>query len=70
MDNNSYSYKKKIPYSLLIDLITHSFQIREGDSPKRIKLKINLGLNDLLGKTMKSPDILKVSIHYMMRSLK
>jgi len=48
-EGHAYSYTQNTPYYPLIDLLTHAFQLEEGDAPERVRQKIESGLANLLG---------------------
>ena len=48
-EGHAYSYTQNMPYYPLIDLLTHAFQIDEGDPPEGIRGKVEAGVNYLLG---------------------
>ena len=50
---NAYPYTQNMPYYPLIDLLTKAFDIKEGDNSEVIKLKIESGLEGLLGESPK-----------------
>jgi class 3 adenylate cyclase/tetratricopeptide (TPR) repeat protein len=50
-EGHAYAYAQKIPYFPLIDLLTRSFQIEEGDPPEKIKQKVESRIEQLIGKT-------------------
>jgi len=49
LEGHAYPYSQNIPYSPLIDLLNRSLQIEEGDSPERVKEKIEKGISSLVG---------------------
>jgi len=48
-EGHAFGYTKNVPYYPLINLLTHAFQIDEGDSPEQIRLKVEAGIAFLLG---------------------
>jgi len=48
-EGHAYSYTQNMPYYPLINLLTHAFQIDEGDAPDRIREKVESGVAYLLG---------------------
>ena len=50
LDGQAYAYSQNIPYFPLIDLLNRGFQIKEGDSPEKVKEKIESGVESLVGK--------------------
>ena len=49
LEGHAYPHSQNTPYSPLIDLLNRSLQIKEGDSPERIKEKIESGISSLVG---------------------
>jgi class 3 adenylate cyclase/tetratricopeptide (TPR) repeat protein len=49
LEGHAYPHSQNIPYFPLIDLLNRSLQIEEGDSPERIKEKIESGVSSLVG---------------------
>jgi len=49
-EGRAYGYTKNIPYYPLEDMLTFAFRIEEGDTPNRIRRKIESGLENLIGK--------------------
>jgi len=49
-EGHAYAYSQNIPYSPLIDLLNRTWQIEEGDSPERVRGKIESGIETLIGK--------------------
>jgi class 3 adenylate cyclase/tetratricopeptide (TPR) repeat protein len=49
-DGNAYPYTQNMPYYPLVDLLTKAFGIKEGDSYKAIRQKVESNLEELLGK--------------------
>ncbi|MDA9761640.1 AAA family ATPase [Desulfobacterales bacterium] len=47
-EGHAYAYTKNIAYYPLTNLLSHAFQIRDGDSSDQIKEKVDAGVNDLL----------------------
>jgi class 3 adenylate cyclase/tetratricopeptide (TPR) repeat protein len=50
LEGRAYSYAQNIPYFLLIDLLNRVFQIEEGDPPERVRGRIELEIEHLVGK--------------------
>ena len=48
-EGHAYGYTQNTPYYPLIDLMTHAFQIEEGDPTERIREKLESGVANLLG---------------------
>jgi tetratricopeptide (TPR) repeat protein len=48
-EGHAYDYTQNIPYFPFIDLLNRAWQIREGDSPGQVKLKIETGAQAILG---------------------
>jgi len=49
-EGHAYAYSQNIPYFPLIDLLNRAWQIEEGDSPEKVRKKIESGVEDLIGK--------------------
>jgi class 3 adenylate cyclase/tetratricopeptide (TPR) repeat protein len=49
LEGHAYPHSQNIPYYPLIDLLNRSLQIEEGDSPERLKEKIESGISSLVG---------------------
>jgi class 3 adenylate cyclase/tetratricopeptide (TPR) repeat protein len=49
MEGHAYSYCQNIPYAPLINLLSRSLQIEEGDPPEEIRKKVEAGLGNLIG---------------------
>ena len=47
-EGHAYAYTQNIAYYPLTNLLTHAFQIREGDNPDRIREKVEIGVKELL----------------------
>ena len=47
---HAYAYSQNIPYFMLIDLLNRAWQIEEGDSPEKVREKVESGIEQLLGK--------------------
>ena len=47
-EGHAYAYTKNIAYYPLTNLLSHAFQISDGDSSDQIKEKVDAGVNDLL----------------------
>ena len=50
LDGQAYAYAQNIPYFPLIDLFNRGFQIKEGDTPEKVREKIESGVQSLVGK--------------------
>ncbi|MBW1768646.1 MAG: AAA family ATPase, partial [Deltaproteobacteria bacterium] len=50
LDGQAYAYAQNIPYFPLIDLFNRGFQIKEGDTPEKVREKIESGVEPLIGK--------------------
>jgi class 3 adenylate cyclase/tetratricopeptide (TPR) repeat protein len=50
LEGHAYAYAQNIPYFPLIDLLNRVFQIEEGDSPEKVRQKVESGAENLLGK--------------------
>jgi len=50
LDGQAYAYSQNIPYFPLIDLFNRGFQIKEGDTPEKVREKIESGVESLVGK--------------------
>jgi len=50
-EGHAYPYAQNIPYFPLINLLSRAFQIEEGDSPERMREKVEDGISALLGET-------------------
>jgi class 3 adenylate cyclase len=48
-EGHAFAYSQNIPYFPLIDLLSRSFQIDEGDPPERVREKIESNVKDLVG---------------------
>jgi len=48
-EGHAYPYTQNIPYFPLINLLSQAFGIKEGDSPTKMKEKIETGLSYLMG---------------------
>ncbi len=51
LEGHAHAYSQNIPYFPLIDFLNRTFQIEEGDLPEELREKIELGIENLLGKT-------------------
>lgn len=51
-EGHAYDYTQNMPYSPLIDLLNHTWGIREGDSPGHVKLKMETGATTIIGKRL------------------
>ena len=49
LEGHAYPYSQNIPYSPLINLLSRSLQIGEGDPPDEIRKKVEAGLENLIG---------------------
>jgi class 3 adenylate cyclase/tetratricopeptide (TPR) repeat protein len=49
-EGHAYAYSQNIPYFPLIDLLNRAFHIEESDSPEKLRQKVELGIEQLLGK--------------------
>jgi hypothetical protein len=49
LEGHAYPYSQNIPYAPLINLLSRSLQIEEGDSPEEIRKKVEAGLANLVG---------------------
>jgi len=49
-EGHAYAYSQNIPYFPLIDLLNRALQIEEGDSPEKVREKIESGIERLIGK--------------------
>ena len=47
---HAYAYSQNIPYFSLIDLLNRALHIEEGDSPEKVREKIESGIERLIGK--------------------
>ncbi|MBW2468526.1 MAG: AAA family ATPase [Deltaproteobacteria bacterium] len=50
MEGNAFPHSQNIPYAPLINLLSRSLLIREGDPPEEIREKVEEGLKSLIGK--------------------
>ena len=50
LDGQAYAYAQNTPYFPLIDLFNRGFQIKEGDTPEKVREKIESGVQSLVGK--------------------
>lgn len=48
-EGHSYGYKQNTPYFPFVNMLAHAFKVEEGDSPDRIRNKIESSLNSILG---------------------
>ncbi len=48
-EGHAYAYSQNIPYFPLIDLLNRAWQIREGDHPDDVRLKVERGAGALIG---------------------
>ena len=49
-EGHAYSYSQNIPYFPLIDLLNRAFNIEESDSPEELRQKVELGIEQLIGR--------------------
>ena len=49
-EGHAHAYAQNIPYFPLVDLLSRTFQIEEGDPPERVREKVESGIADLLGR--------------------
>ena len=49
IEGHAYAYSQDIPYFLLVDLLNRLLHIEENDSPEKVREKIELGLQVLVG---------------------
>ena len=47
-EGHAYAYTQNIAYYPLTNLLTHAFQIREGDNPEQVRIKVESGVKELL----------------------
>jgi class 3 adenylate cyclase/tetratricopeptide (TPR) repeat protein len=47
-EGHAYAYTQNMAYYPLTNLLTYAFQIREGDKPEQIKVKVETGVQELL----------------------
>ncbi|NIQ40093.1 MAG: AAA family ATPase [Proteobacteria bacterium] len=50
LEGHAYAYSQNIPYFPLIDLMNRAWQIDEGDSPRKVRGKIESAIERLIGK--------------------
>jgi len=50
IEGHAYAYAQNIPYSLLIDLLNKVFQIEEDDPFENVRVKVETGAEDLVGR--------------------
>jgi len=50
LDGQAHAYSQNHPYFPLIDLLNKGFQIKEGDAPDKVRKKIEVGVESLMGK--------------------
>jgi tetratricopeptide (TPR) repeat protein len=55
-EGHAYAYSQNIPYFPLIDLLNRAWQIEEGDSPEKVRGKIESGVGNLISR--KKQDVL------------
>ena len=48
-DGHAYAYSQNIPYFPVIDLLNHTWLIKEGDPPDHVRLKIETGAKAVIG---------------------
>jgi class 3 adenylate cyclase/tetratricopeptide (TPR) repeat protein len=49
LEGHAYAYSQNIPYFPMIDLLNRAFQIEEGDSPEKVRQKVESGAENLVG---------------------
>jgi class 3 adenylate cyclase/tetratricopeptide (TPR) repeat protein len=49
LEGQAYPYSQNIPYYPLINLLSRSLQIKEGDPPDEVRKKVEAGLENLIG---------------------
>ena len=49
LEGRAYAYSQNIPYFPLIDLLNKVFEIGEGDAPEKLRIRIESGIEHLLG---------------------
>jgi len=49
-EGHAYPYTQNIPYFPLINLLSRAFQVKEGDSQEKVRLKVESGIEILIGK--------------------
>jgi class 3 adenylate cyclase/tetratricopeptide (TPR) repeat protein len=49
LEGHAYAYAQNIPYFPVINLLSRTFQVNEGDPPEKIREKIETGVHDLTG---------------------
>ncbi len=50
VEGHAYAYAQNIPYFPMIDLLNRAFQIEEGNSPEKVRQKVESGVENLVGK--------------------
>jgi class 3 adenylate cyclase/tetratricopeptide (TPR) repeat protein len=55
-EGHAYAYSQNMPYFPLIDLLNRAWQIEEGDSPEKVRGKIESGMENLISR--KKQDVL------------
>jgi class 3 adenylate cyclase len=50
IEGHAYAYSQNIPYFPLVDLLNRLLQIEENDPPEKVRQKIALGIQSLVGK--------------------
>jgi class 3 adenylate cyclase/tetratricopeptide (TPR) repeat protein len=50
-EGHAYAYSQNSPYATVIDLLNRAFQIEEGDSPEKLREKVESGIKYLAGET-------------------
>ena len=50
LEGHAYAYAQNIPYFPMIDLLNRAFQIKEGDSPERVRETVESTIEHLVGK--------------------
>lgn len=48
-EGHAYAYSQSIPYFPLIDLLNRAWQIEEGDTPEKVREKVESGIESLIG---------------------
>ncbi|UCG66350.1 MAG: AAA family ATPase, partial [Deltaproteobacteria bacterium] len=49
LEGHAYAYSQNIPFFPLIDLLNRVFQIEEGDSTENVRVKVESGIENLIG---------------------
>ena len=50
-EGHAYAYSQNSPYTTVIDLLNRAFQLEEGDSPEKLREKLESGIEHLVGET-------------------